>query len=71
MASKSSEKPEPLSRISSVAMSDGAAPSPSSRSSTSSWSEEPVQSNMDISTGHIVLVSQYIDWLYSSVCYIS
>ncbi|XP_022079899.1 receptor-type tyrosine-protein phosphatase N2-like [Acanthaster planci] len=55
MASKSSEKPEPLSRISSVAMSEGANPSPSSRSSTSSWSEEPVQSNMDISTGHIVL----------------
>lgn len=30
---------------------------PSSRSSTSSWSEEPVISNMDISTGHMVLVS--------------
>lgn len=29
---------------------------PSSRSSTSSWSEEPVLSNMDISTGHMVLV---------------
>ncbi|XP_044732962.1 uncharacterized protein LOC123295616 isoform X2 [Chrysoperla carnea] len=29
--------------------------SPSSRSSTSSWSEEPVLSNMDISTGHMVL----------------
>ncbi|KAL7638394.1 UNVERIFIED_CONTAM: hypothetical protein RMT77_010964 [Armadillidium vulgare] len=29
--------------------------SPSSRSSTSSWSEEPVMSNMDISTGHMVL----------------
>jgi receptor-type tyrosine-protein phosphatase N len=28
---------------------------PSSRSSTSSWSEEPALSNMDISTGHIVL----------------
>lgn len=29
---------------------------PSSRSSTSSWSEEPALTNMDISTGHIVLV---------------
>ncbi|CRK93061.1 CLUMA_CG006471, isoform A [Clunio marinus] len=28
---------------------------PSSRSSTSSWSEEPALSNMDISTGHMVL----------------
>lgn len=35
--------------------SDGAQPSPPSRSSTSSWSEEPVASNMDISTGHIIL----------------
>jgi receptor-type tyrosine-protein phosphatase N len=34
--------------------SDGAQQSPS-RSSTSSWSEEPVASNMDISTGHIIL----------------
>uniref|UniRef100_A0A1B6GL34 Protein-tyrosine-phosphatase n=3 Tax=Proconiini TaxID=565685 RepID=A0A1B6GL34_9HEMI len=29
--------------------------SPSSRSSTSSWSEEPALSSMDISTGHMVL----------------
>ncbi|XP_074036254.1 tyrosine phosphatase IA-2 isoform X1 [Leptinotarsa decemlineata] len=29
--------------------------SPSSRSSTSSWSEEPALHNMDISTGHMVL----------------
>ncbi|CAH0395282.1 unnamed protein product [Bemisia tabaci] len=29
--------------------------SPSSRSSTSSWSEEPALTNMDISTGHMVL----------------
>nr|XP_054767768.1 receptor-type tyrosine-protein phosphatase N2-like [Lytechinus pictus] len=54
MATKS-DKPEPLTRVSSVVASDGAQPSPSSRSSTSSWSEEPVQSNMDISTGHVVL----------------
>lgn len=31
---------------------------PSSRSSTSSWSEEPALTNMDISTGHMVLVSK-------------
>lgn len=30
---------------------------PSNRSSTSSWGEEPTLSNMDISTGHMVLVS--------------
>ncbi|XP_041367859.1 receptor-type tyrosine-protein phosphatase N2-like [Gigantopelta aegis] len=56
MQSKSSEKPEPLhavSRVSSVG--EPNVRSPSSRSSTSSWSEEPVASNMDISTGHIVL----------------
>ncbi|KAI0226679.1 Receptor-type tyrosine-protein phosphatase N2 [Lamellibrachia satsuma] len=57
MQSKSSEKPEPLhaiaARVSSVSNSE--VRSPSSRSSTSSWSEEPVASNMDISTGHIVL----------------
>lgn len=33
---------------------------PSSRSSTSSWSEEPALTNMDISTGHMVLVSAII-----------
>lgn len=30
----------------------------SNRSSTSSWSDEPALSNMDISTGHMVLVSR-------------
>ncbi|XP_006874497.1 PREDICTED: receptor-type tyrosine-protein phosphatase N2-like [Chrysochloris asiatica] len=59
MAVRSSERPEPLhtSRINSVSsqFSDGPIPSPSARSSTSSWSEEPVQSNMDISTGHMIL----------------
>ncbi|XP_007950762.1 receptor-type tyrosine-protein phosphatase N2 [Orycteropus afer afer] len=59
MAVRSSERPEPLhtSRINSVSsqFSDGPMPSPSARSSTSSWSEEPVQSNMDISTGHMIL----------------
>lgn len=45
------------SRINSVSsqLSDGPMPSPSARSSTSSWSEEPAQSNMDISTGHMIL----------------
>ncbi|CAL8347147.1 unnamed protein product [Merluccius merluccius] len=58
------ERPEPLSsRINSVSsqFSDGgaggggAAVSPSTRSSTSSWCEEPSHSNMDISTGHMIL----------------
>ncbi|XP_049337902.1 receptor-type tyrosine-protein phosphatase N2 isoform X2 [Astyanax mexicanus] len=44
------------SRINSVSsqFSDGPTQSPSARSSTSSWSEEP-HSNMDISTGHMIL----------------
>lgn len=63
MASRTSERverPETLrhSRLNSVSsqFSDGAAASPSTRSSTSSWCEEPVPSNMDISTGHMILV---------------
>ncbi|XP_049654214.1 receptor-type tyrosine-protein phosphatase N2 [Accipiter gentilis] len=59
MAVKTSDRPEPVhaSRINSVSsqFSDGPIPSPSARSSTSSWCEEPVQSNMDISTGHMIL----------------
>ncbi|XP_051987091.1 receptor-type tyrosine-protein phosphatase-like N isoform X2 [Xyrauchen texanus] len=45
------------SRISSVSsqFSDAPQPSPSSHSSTPSWCEEPAQSNMDISTGHMIL----------------
>nr|XP_040028017.1 receptor-type tyrosine-protein phosphatase N2-like [Gasterosteus aculeatus aculeatus] len=54
-----SERPEPMSsRINSVSsqFSDGGpAASPSARSSISSWSEEPAHSNMDISTGHMIL----------------
>ncbi|XP_048084176.1 receptor-type tyrosine-protein phosphatase N2-like [Alosa alosa] len=44
------------SRINSVSsqLSDGPMPSPS-RTSTASWSEEPAHSNMDISTGHMIL----------------
>ncbi|XP_074595104.1 tyrosine phosphatase IA-2 [Brevipalpus obovatus] len=34
---------------------NGPEPSPPSRSSTSSWSEEPITSNLDISTGHMIL----------------
>ncbi|KAM3866109.1 receptor-type tyrosine-protein phosphatase N2-like [Diretmus argenteus] len=53
------ERPEPISsRINSVSsqFSDGGpAISPSARSSTSSWCEEPAHSNMDISTGHMIL----------------
>lgn len=61
MASKCHEKPEPIhviqspKRVSSLSQSETSQPSPSSRSSTSSWSEEPVSSNMDISTGHMIL----------------
>uniref|UniRef100_A0A672SIG9 Receptor-type tyrosine-protein phosphatase-like N n=1 Tax=Sinocyclocheilus grahami TaxID=75366 RepID=A0A672SIG9_SINGR len=65
MAAKSSfTRPEPggrrgtdTSRVSSVSsqFSDGPQQSPSSHSSTPSWSEEPAQSNMDISTGHMIL----------------
>lgn len=53
------ERAEPISsRINSVSsqFSDGGqAVSPSARSSISSWSEEPAHSNMDISTGHMIL----------------
>ncbi|XP_037549871.1 receptor-type tyrosine-protein phosphatase N2 [Nematolebias whitei] len=53
------ERPETLrhSRLNSVSsqFSDGPIASPSARSSTSSWCEEPVPSNMDISTGHMIL----------------
>uniref|UniRef100_A0A8C9Y727 Protein tyrosine phosphatase receptor type Na n=1 Tax=Sander lucioperca TaxID=283035 RepID=A0A8C9Y727_SANLU len=57
MASKTSLGTD-TSRVSSVSsqFSDGLQHSPSStHSSTPSWSEEPAQSNMDISTGHMIL----------------
>ncbi|NWR87525.1 PTPRN protein, partial [Furnarius figulus] len=49
--------PAETSRVSSISsqFSDAPQPSPSSHSSTPSWCEEPVQSNMDISTGHMIL----------------
>ncbi|XP_078535298.1 receptor-type tyrosine-protein phosphatase-like N isoform X2 [Lissotriton helveticus] len=61
MAAKSlfsrTEGPAENSRVSSVSsqFSDAPQASPSSHSSTPSWCEEPVQSNMDISTGHMIL----------------
>nr|XP_034491292.1 receptor-type tyrosine-protein phosphatase N2 [Marmota flaviventris] len=59
MAPRPPDRPEGphTSRINSVSsqFSDGPMPSPSARSSTSSWSEEPVQPDMDISTGHMIL----------------
>nr|CAI9698752.1 unnamed protein product [Rangifer tarandus platyrhynchus] len=59
MAVRTAERPEAARapRVSSVSsqLSDGPVPSPSARSSASSWPEEPVQPNMDISTGHVVL----------------
>ncbi|NXM46226.1 PTPRN protein, partial [Gymnorhina tibicen] len=54
---EASAAPAETSRVSSVSsqFSDAPQPSPSSHSSTPSWCEEPVQSNMDISTGHMIL----------------
>lgn len=54
---RAESQPEP-SRVSSVSsqFSDAAQASPSSHSSTPSWCEEPAQANMDISTGHMILV---------------
>ncbi|XP_053132149.1 receptor-type tyrosine-protein phosphatase-like N isoform X2 [Hemicordylus capensis] len=53
----SAPAPAENSRVSSVSsqFSDAPQASPSSHSSTPSWCEEPVQSNMDISTGHMIL----------------
>ncbi|XP_018319083.1 receptor-type tyrosine-protein phosphatase-like N [Agrilus planipennis] len=54
MATKSQPTPDPIhGKVS--ALSKESEQSPSSRSSTSSWSEEPALHNMDISTGHMVL----------------
>ncbi|XP_024936443.1 receptor-type tyrosine-protein phosphatase N2 isoform X2 [Cephus cinctus] len=53
-AKQPTEKPDSP-RIISLSRESESNNSPSSRSSTSSWSEEPALSNMDISTGHMVL----------------
>ncbi|EDW39639.1 GL15097 [Drosophila persimilis] len=50
----SSTEPAQGGRITSLSKENEGRP-PSSRSSTSSWSEEPALTNMDISTGHMVL----------------
>ncbi|XP_016997722.2 receptor-type tyrosine-protein phosphatase N2 isoform X1 [Drosophila takahashii] len=49
-----SNEPATSGRITSLSKENEGRP-PSSRSSTSSWSEEPAMTNMDISTGHMVL----------------
>ncbi|XP_052332963.1 receptor-type tyrosine-protein phosphatase N2-like isoform X2 [Oncorhynchus keta] len=49
------ECPEPMHSVAPQFSDGGPIVSPSARSSTSSWSEEPVHSNMDISTGHMIL----------------
>lgn len=51
--SDKSDSPRVFPLISRVSESNN---SPSNRSSTSSWGEEPALTNMDISTGHMVLV---------------
>lgn len=53
MAGKGNDSPS-AGRMTSICKDNDKAPS--SRSSTSSWSEEPALTNMDISTGHMVLV---------------
>lgn len=53
MAGKGNDSPS-AGRMTSICKDNEKAPS--SRSSTSSWSEEPALTNMDISTGHMVLV---------------
>lgn len=58
-AKQPSEKVESP-RITSLSR-EGESNLPSNRSSTSSWSEEPTFSNMDIATGHMVLVSMKIN----------
>ncbi|XP_078471148.1 uncharacterized protein LOC144733224 [Lampetra planeri] len=47
-------RPSRMSSLSSQ-LSDGGPLSPSPRSSVSSWSEEPAPSNLDITTGHMIL----------------
>ncbi|XP_014479416.1 PREDICTED: receptor-type tyrosine-protein phosphatase N2 isoform X2 [Dinoponera quadriceps] len=53
-AKQPGEKAE-SSRITSLSRENESSNMPSNRSSTSSWGEEPTLSNMDISTGHMVL----------------
>lgn len=55
-AKQPADKPESP-RITSLSKENESNNLPSNRSSTSSWGEEPGLSNMDISTGQMVLVS--------------
>uniref|UniRef100_T1PLR1 Protein-tyrosine phosphatase n=1 Tax=Musca domestica TaxID=7370 RepID=T1PLR1_MUSDO len=55
MAGKGSSTVEPVASGRITTLSKDNERPPSSRSSTSSWSEEPALTNMDISTGHMVL----------------
>jgi receptor-type tyrosine-protein phosphatase N len=60
MQTKLSEKVEPVRSVRRTESIPGGAPvetvrTTSTGSSTSSWTEEPVTSNMDISTGHLIL----------------
>lgn len=57
-AKQPADKPESP-RITNLSRENESNNSPSNRSSTSSWGEEPAPSNMDISTGQMVLVSRY------------
>lgn len=61
MTSKGSSSDTPASAGRVVILNQENERPPSSRSSTSSWSEEPALSNMDISTGHMVLVSVFLE----------
>lgn len=64
MAGKGNDSPS-AGRMTSICKDNEKAPS--SRSSTSSWSEEPALTNMDISTGHMVLVSKLFFRIFSLV----
>lgn len=61
----SANEPQPAGRV--VILNQENDRPPSSRSSTSSWSEEPALTNMDISTGHMVLVSLPISRVDSNI----
>lgn len=54
---KSDNNPETPRILSNISRENELNDSPTNRSSTSSWGDESALSNMDISTGHMVLVS--------------
>lgn len=67
-AKQPTDKPETprVTNLSRESESDNAMPS--NRSSTSSWGEEAALSNMDISTGQMVLVSWHAILIHTSRC---